>query len=156
MFEESVCTLVPAVEGRGSTQQRLHISRLLCPQICPEVINHTVLEGLHLINCTSIPYLKIFRGGKDFWRQCLGEKSPALCPCLPPHPPQATLRLTFCSLVPLGGSTEAFERCRLCPPPAAIPSPFAGVSDIPWGCFSEGGTQFSKTLSGSLDDGVQV
>lgn len=109
--------------------------------------NHALHKGSHLMNCVSIPYLKICSRGNHFWKMCLEQKPPT--PPLP-LPPLPLPKLSFSSRVLLSlpeKTHRALSDMQAVPAPAASPSLFAGVSALLWLCFSEAGTRFLNKLS---------
>ena len=80
--------------------EREHLTRdqrfpFVCPQTSPRRFNHILHKGSHLMNCMSLPYLKIWCRGNHFWKMCLEQKPPTPLP-LPPLP---LPKLSFSSYV---------------------------------------------------------
>lgn len=97
--------------------------------------NHTLHKGSHLMNCVSIPYLKICGRENHFWKMCLEQKPPTPSLPLPPLP-VPKLSFSSCVLLSLPEKTLwALSDMQAVPAPAAIPSLSAGVSALPWLCF---------------------
>ena len=86
---------VPVVDGRENTWQGTNVFRLSVPKPLHGRFNHILHKGSHLMNCMSLPYLKIWCRGNHFWKMCLEQKPPTPLP-LPPLP---LPKLSFSSYV---------------------------------------------------------